>query len=143
MLNRLSATVLVAILAVVVAACSGDPTGPNNVKTQYEVRYAVNGTCTGSMLNGNQISIAYTIDAGATTGIITTIPFSTTVTINTQGPITAVAIAADCPGGGTTDNTITAEVYVDNNLRDSQSATGSNSLLVTAATVINTTDSQI
>jgi hypothetical protein len=49
-----------------------------------------------------------------------------------------LAIAADCPGSGTNDNTITAEIYVDDDLRDSQSASGRNTLLVTAATVINT-----
>lgn len=126
------------VLTVVsLTGCSSDSNPQNENKTSFDVRYEATGTCEGSQLSNNSVSLAYTTDGGGTEGSIETLPFTFATTINTTGPNTAIAMAVDCPGSGSATNTITSSIFVDGDLKDSKSATGENTLLATAVHILN------
>ncbi len=116
--------------------CSSD-SGPNRSQSSFEVRYEGTGTCNGSLLSNNGISVAYTTDGGGTAGGIEVLPFTFGTTINVSSPNTAVAFAVDCPGSGSTNNTVKADIFVDGELKATNSATGSDTIIATAAFVLN------
>lgn len=119
------------------SSCSNDSNPQNQNQTRFQVRYEATGTCNGSFLANNSVSLAYTTDGGGTVGSIETLPFTHETTINTPAPQTAIALAVDCPGNGSVTNTITSTIIVDGEVKDTKSATGTSTLLATSVYVLN------
>lgn len=130
---RQSAFLLFAILLLPLAACDSDP-GDAGGKTSFLVRYEAEGSC------ASIISVGYTADLGSTVGASITLPWSLERTIDTSAATAttpaAVGLAVTCLGSPGANNTATARVFVDGDLKDERSTSSSDTFILSVSATL-------
>ncbi|WP_133259735.1 hypothetical protein [Pseudochryseolinea flava] len=123
MKNRLAMYGLVWVLAMVAMACSSDD-GDDNAGSR-EVKFEVTGNFTGQL---NAVLI--TASGGGTSESINALPWSKTITYESNVPTTQISIAG---AGGDPGETITVKVIVGGKEKSSTPGTATNSGTIAVA----------
>ena len=130
---RKNPVLLFVLLLLPVAACDSDP-GTAGGKTSFLVRYEAEGSC------ASIISVGYTADLGSTVGASITLPWSLERTIDTSAATSttpaAVGLAVTCLGSPGANNTATARIFVDGDLKDERSTSSSDTFIVSVSATL-------